>query len=209
MTGTTASRLLRTSLRLALTAFATGLLLGMTATLASAASGSGDSAPAAFAAEHVAPQHDSPPAPTTTGALTACPEGADCGDEPVDPQPQHDADVDLTACPKWQKCDPPPKDPGGFTTCPVGEDCDPEPTGPGGFTTCPEHQDCSPSEEPTDEPTEDPSDDPADPAGHDVPVPTRIDTGMGGAAPVAWSWSLLGDVLLAVGSAGAYAGVRL
>jgi hypothetical protein len=144
MTGLTATRILRTSLRLALTAFAIGMLLGMTATVASAAPG--DAVPATLAAEH-APTDESPPAPT----------------------------------------------------------------GPGGLTTCPEDQDCSPSEDPT-EPVGDPDPDPDDgTAGHDIPVPTRIDTGRGGAAPAAWSWSLLGDVLLALaaGSVGAYAGARL
>jgi hypothetical protein len=191
MTGITISRVLRTSLRLALSAFAIGLLLGMTATMASAAPGTGDPTPAAFAAEHTAPVDASPPAPTAPGGLTTCPEGTDCSPEPVDPKPQHDAAGDLTACPKWQKCDPPPKDPGGLTTCPAGEDC-------------------SPSEEPT-EPTGDGSGEPDDGAGHGIPVPTRIDTGMGGTAPATWSWSLLGDVLLALaaGGVGAYAGVRL
>jgi hypothetical protein len=211
MTGLTATRILRTSLRLALTAFAIGMLLGMTATVASAAPG--DAVPATLAAEH-APTDESPPAPTGPGGLTTCPEGQDCDPEPVDPKPQHDASGDLTACPKWQKCDPPPKQPGGLTTCPEDQDCTPseDPTDPaGGLTTCPEDQDCSPTEDPT-EPVGDPDPDPDDgTAGHDIPVPTRIDTGRGGAAPAAWSWSLLGDVLLALaaGSVGAYAGARL
>lgn len=209
MPGITVSRVLRTSLRLALTAFAIGMLLGMTATMASAAPGTVDPAPAAFAAEHTAVDA-SPVAPTAPAGLTVCPDGADCSPEPVDPKPAHDAAGDLTACPKWQKCDPPPKDPGDLTTCPAGEDCDPDPTGPGGLTTCPAGEDCSPSEEPT-EPTGDGSGEPDGGAGHDIPVPTRIDTGRGGTAPAPWSWSLLGDVLLALaaGSVGAYAGVRL
>lgn len=223
MTGISASRVLRTSLRIAFTAFAIGLLLGLTTTMASAASASADTAPTAFAAEHHA-DNDSPPAPTTPGGLTTCPEGADCSPKPVDPKPAHDTSGDLTACPKWQKCDPPTKDPGGLTTCPEDQDCDPPSNDPGGLTTCPEDQDCSPSEEPT-EPSEDTSEEPTDTSedtsgdptdGDDradrrIPVPTRIDTGMGGSAPATWSWSLLADVLLALaaGTVGAYAGVRL
>lgn len=194
MTGISASRILRTSLRIAFTAFAIGLLLGLTTTIASAASASSDIAPAAFAAEQRAPDGDSPPAPTKPGGLTTCPQGADCSPKPVDPKPAHDTADDLTACPKWQTCDPPTKDPGGLTTCP-------------------EDQDCSPSETPSD-PNEDTSEEPTDGddrGGHQIPVPTRIDTGMGGSAPAAWSWPLVGDVLLALaaGTVGAYAGVRL
>lgn len=213
MTGITPSRVLRAGLRLALTAFAIGLLLGVTATVASAAPGTSDTVPTVFAAEHSAPQDASPPAPTTPDGLTTCPEGADCSPEPVDPEPQHDTPGDVTACPKWQQCDPPTKDPGGLTTCPAGQDCDPDPTGPGGLTTCPADEDCRPSEEPT-EPVERSPDEPDDGdrrTRHDIPVPTRIDTGLGGAAPGTWSWSLLGDALvaLAAGSIGAFAGVRL
>jgi hypothetical protein len=191
MAGISTSRVLRTSLRIAFTAFSIAVLLGLTTTIASAASASSDIAPAAFAAEHRAPD-DSPPAPTTPGGLSTCPEGADCSPKPVDPKPAHD---DLTACPKWQTCDPPTKDPGGLTTCP-------------------EDQDCSPSEEPA-HPDEDTSEEPTDGddrGDHQIPVPTRIDTGMGGSAPMpVWSWPLVGDVLLALaaGTVGAYAGVRL
>lgn len=182
---------LRATLRLALIAFVAGLLLGTAATIATAAPP--DDTTLDLSAAQAA-THTTPAAPTTPGGLTICPAHADCDDdEPVDPTPHDGA--------------------GDITTCPQGVDCGPDDDGPGGFTTCPEDQDCSP-DEPTDDPGDDPGDDPVD---HDprtvdgVPVPTRIETGLGGTAPSMWSWALLGDALLALaaGGTGAYLGTRL